>query len=387
MRLAIDASRIRTGGGAAHIAGILAESSPPDYGIKELHLFATPTVQARISDRAWLVKHTPKPLLRSLPFQLMWQATQLPAALNLIGCDLLLTVDASTLCRWSPSVVMSRDMLSYEPGIRQLFGFTRRRARIEAIKLVQNRAMRRAAGVVFLTRYQAQVIQNSCGPLQNIAIIPHGVDPSFHSLNYDDRLGTRESCKVRCTYVSQIELYKNQWVVIDAIDSLRKDGLDVTLTLIGGGKGPAMARTVAAIRKSNGGENFVSMVKWISHDVLLRHLEATDIYVFASSCESISVTLLEGMAAGLPITCSNKGPMPEVLQQNGVYFDPHCANSIAAAIRRLIEDPALRLHLAASAKRAAEEYTWARCGTQLWEFLAQTHTAAQAYPATVNLSR
>ena len=74
--------------------------------------------------------------------------------------------------------------------------------------------------------------------------------------------------------------------------------------------------------------------------------------------------------------------MPEVLQENGVYFDPTSADSIAAAIRTLIEDRPLRVALAAAAKRAAEAYTWSRCGNQTWEFLARTYAIAKSEAAT-----
>ena len=47
-----------------------------------------------------------------------------------------------------------------------------------------------------------------------------------------------------------------------------------------------------------------------------------DLGVFASSCENLPIILIEKMASGLPIACSNKGPMPEVLGSAGVYFDP-----------------------------------------------------------------
>lgn len=382
MRLAIDACRMRSGGGIAHIVGILAESLPRDFGIDEVHLFAPAAVQARVSNRTWLIKHTPKALSWPLPFQLMWQATRLPQSLTQIGCDLLFTADASTVCEWGPSVVLSHDMLSYEPGIMRLFGFSRARARLEAIKAIQNRAMRRAAGVIFLTRYASEVIQTSCGRLDRVAIIPHGIDPCFRSIRYVDRLNKNVPLKVSCTYVSNAALYKNQWVVVEAISKLREDGIDVTLTLIGGGGGPGLQRTHAAIRKNSDEGEFVSLVEFIDRDLLLNYLAATDIFVFASSCENLPVTLLEGMAAGLPIACSDRGPMPEVLQKNGVYFDPTSADSIAAAIRTLIEDQPLRVALAAAAKRAAEAYTWSRCANQTWEFLARTYATAKSGAAT-----
>jgi len=43
--------------------------------------------------------------------------------------------------------------------------------------------------------------------------------------------------------------------------------------------------------------------------------------------------LVEAMASGLPIACSNRGPMPEVLGDAGVYFDPEDPHDIARALR------------------------------------------------------
>jgi glycosyltransferase involved in cell wall biosynthesis len=48
--------------------------------------------------------------------------------------------------------------------------------------------------------------------------------------------------------------------------------------------------------------------------------------------------LLEAMAAGLPIACSNRGPMPEVLGTAGLYFNPENPAEIACAIRTVIDE-------------------------------------------------
>ena len=45
-------------------------------------------------------------------------------------------------------------------------------------------------------------------------------------------------------------------------------------------------------------------------------------FVFASSSETFGITLLEGMAIGMPIVCSNKSSLPEIFNNSGLYFDP-----------------------------------------------------------------
>ena len=83
-------------------------------------------------------------------------------------------------------------------------------------------------------------------------------------------------------------------------------------------------------------------------------------------------TLVEAMAAGLPIACSDRGPMPEVLADGGVYFDPENPHSIAIAIRKLIEDSTLRENVAFKAKLLSQQYSWSRCANETWAFIAET---------------
>lgn len=368
LRLAIDASRVRSGGAVAHLQGILSASSPRKYGIEEVHLFAPYGLQSLIPSASWIVKHSPDEINGTLLSQLLWQAKKLPRELDRLSCDLLFAVDASTVCKWQPLVVLSQDMLSFEPGIMQQFGWSKARLRLLAIKHIQCRAMSRAAGVIFLTKYAANTIQRSCRSVKKFAIIPHGVDPVFREIEYVDRLGSDST--VVCTYVSNMALYKNQWVVVKAISNIRKKGIDVRLLLVGGGRGAALSRTRSAIAEAAEEGEFTTMYDFVSRTNLVEHLRRTDIFVFASSCENMPVTLLEGMAAGLPIACSDRGPMPEVLGHNGVFFDPTCAESVASAIEQLIEGRQLRNLLADSARRSSDQFTWRRCAERTWRFLA-----------------
>ena len=82
--------------------------------------------------------------------------------------------------------------------------------------------------------------------------------------------------------------------------------------------------------------------------------------------------LLESMAAGLPIACSGRGPMPEILGSAGVYFDPENAGSIADALRSLISDDHLRTKIALAAHEAARAYSWERCADETLRYLALT---------------
>ena len=90
------------------------------------------------------------------------------------------------------------------------------------------------------------------------------------------------------------------------------------------------------IQASDPNRIFTEIKSFVPHEKVHELHSTADIFVFASSCENMPNTLIEAMAAGLPIACSNRGPMPEVLQDAGVYFDPEVPSSIAEAIENLL---------------------------------------------------
>jgi glycosyltransferase involved in cell wall biosynthesis len=96
-----------------------------------------------------------------------------------------------------------------------------------------------------------------------------------------------------------------------------------------------------------------------------------DAFVFASSCENLPNILIEAMASGLPIACSDRGPMPEVLGKGGVYFDPEDPEATADALGRLLSDPDLRMRCARTAYHRAQRYSWDECARSTFCFFEQ----------------
>ncbi len=373
MIVGIDASRNRSGGAEAYLIGILTEGDPVKHGISEIHVWGPRLLLNTIPDYQWLVKHSPPELEQSLIKQLVWQAMQQAREAKAVGCDILFTTDASTLCRFKPMVVLSQDMLSYEPGVMRHFGLGKQRLRLILILLLQNWAFRFADGVIFLTHYAATVIQQSCGTLKRVAYIPHGVGSDFKQIKQSQPWPSDGKREIRCLYVSNAAMYKHQWVVVRAIEYLRKRGYNLTLTLIGGGSGRAQRLLDAQIVASDPAREFVRQLDFVPQKALPEYLAQADLFVFASSCENMPITLIEAMAVGLPIACSNRGPMPEVLNDGGVYFDPKDANSAAEAIEQIIQSSELRLGIAHRANFLSQQYNWKRCADETLAFVAQTY--------------
>jgi glycosyltransferase involved in cell wall biosynthesis len=259
-------------------------------------------------------------------------------------------------------------MLAYEPGEISRYGFSRARVRLILLRIIQNRSMRFADGVIFLTDYAARVIQRTTGALRRFAVIPHGIGAAFRN---DSRSSEWPSPggRIRCLYVSHVAMYKHQWTVVRAIAELRRRGHDVELLLAGGSSSRAQRRLDAEVASSDAEQKFVRRLGFVRHEDVPALLAGAHLFVFASSCENMPNTLLEAMTVGLPIACSNRGPMPEVLADGGLYFDPENPEEIADALETLIQRPNLRATLAERAKNLSAQYSWARCADETWKFV------------------
>ena len=84
-------------------------------------------------------------------------------------------------------------------------------------------------------------------------------------------------------------------------------------------------------------------------------------------------TLVEGMASGLPILCSNRGPMPEILQDGGIYFDPENAESISKALQKMIKNEKTRLKFSKKSLYLSQKFSWEKCSKQTFEYLIEIY--------------
>ena len=138
-----------------------------------------------------------------------------------------------------------------------------------------------------------------------------------------------------------------------------------------GAPGRGLARLRRTLKRLDPSGIFLNYRGAVPYEGLHSSYASADIGIFASSCENMPNILIEGMAAGLPLACSRLGPMPDILGNAGAYFDPERIDEIVAALRQLIVSPELRLELAAAAFQRAKSFSWDRCGTETFRFLAQ----------------
>lgn len=241
------------------------------------------------------------------------------------------------------------------------------------LRWTQARSFRKADGVVFLTSYARNAVLEVTGALKGESVIvSHGVNLRFRLPPRMQRAFSdfSESQPCRVLYVSIVDVYKHQWHVAEAVAKLRSENIPITLELVGPPAG-GINRLKETLARVDPEGIFITYRGAVPYEQLEEIYAAADVGVFASSCENMPNILLEGMAAGLPIACSNMGPMPEVLADAGIYFDPEDPKSIAQALRELVESADLRTQLAQAAFNRARIFAWTRCANETFGFLSK----------------
>lgn len=205
-------------------------------------------------------------------------------------------------------------------------------------------------------------------PPGRVHVVQHGVEPAFFRLCADDTLA-RPIEQPYLLSVSTVHAHKNWERWLEAYRQLVGEGLPHHLIIVGleGNYSQRLLQLVEAL----GLRERVHSSGWIARAELLTHFRFAEALVFPSTFEGFGMPVLEAMAAGVPVACSDIAPLRELAGAAAVYFDPYSRESIAGAVREMLADAELRRRSVELGRENAANFTWPRAAEQTLAILRE----------------
>jgi glycosyltransferase involved in cell wall biosynthesis len=287
---------------------------------------------------------------------------------------LLDSIAAGYLAPWLPArrprapVVA---ILHQPPG-----GIDHGRLRTATQAILDRWAYRPAVRLLAASAALADDLESAGLPRARLTVVPPGRDvaPSAGTPPGDLRLGRRMALLSVGNWVAR----KGQLDLLEAVSRLPEDS--VTLHLIG--DPDAEPRYRDRIRHRLAAPDLVGRV--VVHGPLpvadvAAHYAAADAFALASSREPYGTVYGEAMSAGLPVVGYAAGNLPHLARdgEEGLAVPPDDVDALTAALRRLVDDEALRARMgAAAARRAGTFPTWEATAARLFAELRRVVAAA-----------
>jgi len=197
---------------------------------------------------------------------------------------------------------------------------------------------------------------------EQIEVIYHGIDHNlFQVYSNEDLKVDFELPKKFILSVGSIEPRKNLIGLLEAYSKLSLEIKKEYKLVIAGFKGWENKEIMALIEKNQ--EN-IHYLGFISDKELSIVYNLASLFVFPSFYEGFGLPVLEAMACGTPVVCSDSSSIPEVGGDAVVYCDPNNTDDISNKIVQVLNDTELQKSMKVSGIKRAKEFTWEKSALQ-----------------------
>jgi len=178
-----------------------------------------------------------------------------------------------------------------------------------------------------------------------------------------------ESVKKTILCVGRQDPYKNIETLIEAFAKIREaKSTDATLRIVG----PDDPRYPEAKNRAKA-HRLHESVRWEGHldsNELLEAYQAADVFISPSRYEGFGLPVLEAMACGAPVVCTDAGSLPEIAGDAAIYVNPEDPEGMASALTRVLTDSREAERLREAGVRQAQAFSWDRTAQETLEVYA-----------------
>jgi glycosyltransferase involved in cell wall biosynthesis len=212
---------------------------------------------------------------------------------------------------------------------------------------------RRAHAIVTSTEHGKRLVVEQLGAAaEHVYVCPPGA-PSWQTLGSAPNV-PRDGCIL---FVGTLEPRKNIGTLLDAYTLLLRSGRQVPPLVLAGRATPEASGWLARIERPPLAGR-VRHLGYVSGDERERLYAGARLLVLPSLDEGFGLPALEAMSAGVPVIASSRGSLPDVVGSGGVLVNPTDADTLAAAIERVVASDEVATEWARAGLERARAFTW-----------------------------
>jgi len=351
MRFAVDAHAIgrHLTGNEVYIRSLLRSFASLDKTSEFIAYISATGAESWIPERFSVRRVSGNPYKR-----LGWDLGQ---AVRADKPDLLHVQYTSPLRTSVPTVVTVHDV-SFLKHPEYFTAMRRAQLRITVAQTVKT-----AARIITVSEFSRDAILEAYGVSPDtVHVVPNAANPDFRVIGRDKaRAIAAEYLKMDSPFilsVADLQPRKNQIGLIAAFAKLMAEMPRLKHHLVLTGQETWFTPKVKEAARASGFAARIHFTGFASDDQLLGLYNACECFAFPSFYEGFGLPILEAMACGRAVACSNTSAMPEVADGAGLLFNPADVDDIKRALMDILVDGELRARMERLGLQRASLFTW-----------------------------
>ena len=195
-----------------------------------------------------------------------------------------------------------------------------------------------------------------------VVVMPIGVSPAFRPIARSVAQRTVQShFRLPAPYlltVADLQPRKNHLTLIRAFEELLRANPQLPHHLVMVGKDTWYSAVVKSAAARSAVASRIHFTGFVSDEELLKFYGGCDLFVYPSFYEGFGLPILEAMACGRAVACSNTSAMPEVADSAALLFNPRSTAEIVRAMADLLLDAELRARMERLGAQRAAMFSW-----------------------------
>lgn len=248
------------------------------------------------------------------------------------------------------------------------------------------RTIQMASAILTPSEFSARAIQRVYGtPPDKIHVVHNGVDSSFRPIAREiARAEVSRRYSIPGPYiltVGDLQPRKNQEGLIAAFEDLMRERPDLPYHLVMAGKGNWHAGQVHERAARSPLRDRIHFTGFVPDEALVHLYAACDLFVFPSFYEGFGIPILEAMACGRAVACSDTSATAEVADGAALLFSPFDLRAMALAMRDVLVDAELRSRMERLGQQRASQFQWKTAAARTLEvygLVAEARRAARS---------